>query len=92
MDPDATVEGPSRKTRSKTQRNINGTVYSESTGFSPGILPTKKDIIESMIYLLRPDRAGKNGRTVEVISGQGISTNASASSEDFDRAVKTLKN
>ena len=65
MDPDAAVEGPSRKTRSKTQRNINGTVYSESTGFSPGILPTKKDIIESMIYLLRPDRAWKTGRTVE---------------------------
>ena len=56
--------GPKRKTRSKTQRNINGTIYIESSGFSPGVLPSQREIVESMLYLLRPDRAGKLGRTV----------------------------
>jgi hypothetical protein len=56
--------GPKKKTRSKTHRNIDGTVYSESSGFSPGVLPSQREIVESMLYLLRPDRAGKLGRTV----------------------------
>lgn len=59
------ADGPKRKTRSKTQKTINGTVYSESCGFSPGVLPASRDIVQGMIYLLRPDRAGKHARTVE---------------------------
>ena len=57
--------GRKRLTRSTTQRNINGTVYCESSGFSPGVLPASKDIVQAMLYLLRPDRAGKNSRTVD---------------------------
>ena len=57
--------GRKRLTRSTTQRSINGTVYCESSGFSPGVLPTSKDIVQAMLYLLRPDRAGKNSRTVD---------------------------
>ena len=65
MEPGSLAGGPKRKTRSKTQRTLIGTVYSESSGFSPGVLPTFKDIIQGMIYLVRPDRAGKHGRTVD---------------------------
>ena len=52
-------------TRSKTQNKLNEVVYSESSGFKPGILPTKKDVIQTMMYLLRPARAGKSQRTTE---------------------------
>ena len=55
-------------TRSKVQKNINGTVYKENGGFSRGILPTQKEIVENMVYLLRSDRAGKVQRTVEEAS------------------------
>ena len=65
MEPGSLSGGPKRKTRSKTQKTVNGTVYSESSGFSPGVLPTYQDIIQGMIYLLRPDRAGKYGRTMD---------------------------
>jgi hypothetical protein len=32
--------------RSKTSRTIGGTVYVESHGFAPGLLPTELDVIE----------------------------------------------
>ena len=54
-----------RYTRSKAQKNLNGTLYHESTGFKPGVLPVKKDIIQSMMYLLAKGRAGKSQRTVD---------------------------
>ena len=65
MDPGIEPGGKKRLTRSRTQRNINGTVYCESTGFCPGFLPTSKDIVQAMLYLLRPDRAGKLARTAQ---------------------------
>ena len=65
MEPGSLPGGPKRKTRSKTQKIVNGTVYSESSGFSPGVLPTYRDIIQGMMYLLRPGRPGKHGRTMD---------------------------
>ena len=40
-------------------------IYSEAGGYRPGVLPTYKDVMQSLMYLLRPDRAGKAGRTVK---------------------------
>ena len=54
-----------RNLRSKATKNINGTIYTESCGLPPGILPTHRDVAESMLYLLRPERAGKNVRKIE---------------------------
>ena len=57
-------DGQTQLRRSMTKRTLNGTTYCEAYGFSPGILPTLKDVIQSMLYLLRPERAGKIRRTV----------------------------
>ena len=54
----------SRQTRTKTQKTICGTVYSESSALPPGVLPTKKNVVECLMYLMRKDRAGKQQRTV----------------------------
>ena len=62
---DEASESNARYTRLKTQKVLHGTVYCESSGFSPGVLPTKKDIIQSMIYLLAKARAGTRQRTVQ---------------------------
>jgi len=42
---------------------LGSKTYTEQADFQNGILPTKQDIIENMMYLLRPDRAGKTGRS-----------------------------
>ena len=47
-------------TRSANQKTINGTVYYD--GFSVGVLPTQNEVMQNMMYLLRPDRVGKIGR------------------------------
>ncbi|KAM6122386.1 uncharacterized protein FYW35_004657 [Pterocles gutturalis] len=47
-------------------RKTLGTVeYVESSGFAQGILPTKKDVIQNMLYLLQPKRAGQAQRSKE---------------------------
>lgn len=50
-------------TRSRTKKELEGVSYLEASDLPNGVLPRKKDIIESMIYLLRPARAGKVQRT-----------------------------
>ncbi|XP_041355286.1 uncharacterized protein LOC121372917 [Gigantopelta aegis] len=55
----------SSTTRSRSQKAIHDTVYSEQCELPTGKLPTEKDIVCCMVYLLRPDRAGKALRTLE---------------------------
>ena len=54
-----------RKTRSRARKILSGYVYNEASDLPNGILPTKKQIIECMMYLLRPSTAGKNQRSKE---------------------------
>ena len=51
--------------RSKSKKILHNATYTESSGFPPGVLPTNTDVIESMIYLMRPDRAGEKQRNVD---------------------------
>ena len=53
-----------RYTRSQVKKEINGVTYFECGGFQNGLLPTKAEVVQNMLYL-RPDRAGKSGRTKE---------------------------
>ncbi|XP_008947479.1 PREDICTED: uncharacterized protein LOC103781513 [Merops nubicus] len=47
-------------------RKTLGTVeYVESSGFAQGVLPTKKDVVQNMLYLLQPKRAGQAQRSKE---------------------------
>lgn len=47
-------------------RKTLGTVeYVESSGFTQGVLPTKKDVVQNMLYLLQPKRAGQAQRSKE---------------------------
>jgi len=55
-------------TRSKTTRVLGNVTYTETESFSAGVLPTKKNVIEVMLYLLRLDRAGRSQLTVEKAS------------------------
>ena len=50
-------------TRSKCQRTIHDTVYTEQCELPTGKLPVQKDVC-CMLYLLHPDRAGKAMRTI----------------------------
>ena len=52
-------------TRSKSQKTINDTVYTEQCELPTGKLPVQKDILFCMLYLLRPDRAVKAMRTLQ---------------------------
>ena len=54
---------PRRETRSRTQKTLQTTVYLEASDLPNGVLPTKKQVIECMLYLLRPSRAGKLQRS-----------------------------
>ena len=53
-----------RNLRSKTTKVINNVTYTESSGLPPGVLPTKRDVAESMLYLTRSDIAGSQGRNL----------------------------
>lgn len=55
--------GPGRETRSKAKKLILNSVYIEASDLPNGVLPTKKQVVECMLYLLRPSRAGKLQRT-----------------------------
>ena len=52
-------------TRNRSQKTILDEVYVEAGGLPPGMLPVEKTIIENMIYLNRPDRAGQSAPTVK---------------------------
>ena len=52
-------------TRGKTQRRIGEEIYKESETLPFGVLPTKKDIIQCMLFFLRPENSGKTQRTTE---------------------------
>lgn len=51
--------------RSSTQKKLLDTTYCEKDDLPPGKLPLEISIIERMMYLLRPDRAGNAMRTVK---------------------------
>ena len=61
----ATPATPGRETRSKARKILCDTVYTEASDLPNGVLPTKKHVVECMLYLLRPTRAGKVHRTKE---------------------------
>jgi hypothetical protein len=46
-------------TRSKTTKTVHDTIYVEQWELPTGKLPVEKDILCCLLYLLRPDRAGK---------------------------------
>lgn len=56
-------------TRSKTKKTLLGKDYLEEPDFRNGLLPTKKDIIQNMMYLTRPARPGKRQVSKEEASG-----------------------
>ena len=51
--------------RSSTQKKLLDTTYCEKDDLPPGKLPLEISIIERMMYLLRPDRAGNAMRSVK---------------------------
>ena len=52
-------------TRSKTTRLLGTKEYTEAAEFPISKLPTNKNVIESMMHLLRPTRAGPTYLTKE---------------------------
>ncbi|XP_050821617.1 uncharacterized protein LOC127057039 [Gopherus flavomarginatus] len=52
-------------TGSKAKKTLGNVDYIESSEFSQGILPTNKDVIQNMLYLLQPKRAGQAQRSKE---------------------------
>jgi len=52
-------------TRSQARKTLVAAVYIENAEFTHGTLPTGKDIIQNMLYLLRPNRAGQAERSTE---------------------------
>lgn len=50
-------------TRSQARKTLGDVVYIEKAEFPSGMLPTRKDIIQNMLYLLRPNRAGQAQRS-----------------------------
>ncbi|XP_006016034.1 uncharacterized protein LOC102388811 [Alligator sinensis] len=49
----------------KTKKTLGAVDYVESSGFAQGALPTQKDVIQNMLYLLQPKRAGQAQRSKE---------------------------
>lgn len=50
-------------TRSKAKKTLGCVDYIESAEFPHGILPTAKHVVQNMLYLFRPKRAGKVQRS-----------------------------
>ena len=50
-------------TRSKAKKTFGKVDYHKGAEFPHGVIPTKKDIIQNMLYLLRPQRAGQAQRS-----------------------------
>ncbi|KAK6170823.1 hypothetical protein SNE40_019124 [Patella caerulea] len=49
-------------TRSTAQKQLGSRLYIEKPDFPNGIFPTKTVIVENMMYLMRPSRAGQEQR------------------------------
>ncbi|KAM8805027.1 uncharacterized protein ACNFOS_005577 [Eudromia elegans] len=47
------------------RKTLGAVEYVESCGFAPGLLPTRKDVVQNMLYLLQPKRAGQARRSKE---------------------------
>ncbi|XP_039344947.1 uncharacterized protein LOC120372169 isoform X1 [Mauremys reevesii] len=62
---DKKVVMESLDTGSKAKKTLGNVDYVESSEFSQGILPTNKDVIQNMLYLLQPKRAGQAQRSKE---------------------------
>ncbi|XP_068810644.1 uncharacterized protein [Struthio camelus] len=52
-------------TEVKVRKTLGTVEYVESSGFAQGMLPTKKDVVQNMLYLLQPKRAGQAQRSKE---------------------------
>ncbi|XP_043378294.1 uncharacterized protein LOC102946037 isoform X2 [Chelonia mydas] len=52
-------------TGSKAKKTLGNIDYVESSEFSQGILPTNKDVIQNMLYLLQPKRVGQAQQSKE---------------------------
>ncbi|XP_067395142.1 uncharacterized protein [Emydura macquarii macquarii] len=52
-------------TGAKAKKTLGTVDYVESSEFAQGILPTNKDVIQNMLYLLQPKRAGQAQRSKE---------------------------
>ena len=50
-------------TRSSSQKLLGEKTYVEQAGFPNGILPTNRDVVQNMMYLMRPGRAGQSQRS-----------------------------
>ena len=46
--------------RSRGEKCLGGVDYFESANLPHGVLPQKEDVIEVMLHLLRPGRAGQS--------------------------------
>ncbi|XP_010158397.1 PREDICTED: uncharacterized protein LOC104515925 [Eurypyga helias] len=55
----------SLNTEVRARKTLGTVEYVESSGFTQGILPTKKDVVQNMLYLLQPKRAGQAQRSKE---------------------------
>ncbi|XP_010218799.1 PREDICTED: uncharacterized protein LOC104573308, partial [Tinamus guttatus] len=49
----------------KARKTLGAAEYVEACGFAPGLLPTRKDVVQNMLYLLQPKRAGQAQRSKE---------------------------
>ena len=52
------------RTRSKCQKTLHDTVYTEQCDLPTGKLTVQKDVVCCMLYLLQPDQAGKAMQTI----------------------------
>ena len=65
---------PNSITRKKTQKKIGDVIYCEEESFSLGVLPTARDVVQCLLFLLRPDRSGRTQRTIEDARYMVVST------------------
>ena len=52
-------------TRSRSTKKLGSGSYIESNQLPIGVLPSKKQVVECMMYIMRQDRAGKSHMTVD---------------------------
>ena len=60
-----TPSAEERITRSRATKTLGQANYKEEAEFTSGLLPTRKEILQNMLYLLRPSRAGQVQRSRE---------------------------
>ena len=52
-------------TRSQAKKTLGDVDYIQKPDFPNGVLPSRKNIIQNMMYLLRPKQAGQTQRSRE---------------------------